>query len=96
MHGRWNRLRDVVGGTVILDSPTPAGSSSLLQWPWPSPTPAATGRERRGREYLETLVNTTPVGVVVFDAGTGAPSSFNREARRIVDGPRDPTVPLRY
>ncbi len=46
--------------------------------------------ERRGREYLETLVNTSPVGVVVFDAVTGAPVSFNREARRIVDGLRDP------
>ena len=46
--------------------------------------------ERRGREYLETLVNTSPVGVVVFDAGTGAPVSLNREARRIVDGLRDP------
>ncbi len=46
--------------------------------------------ERRGREYLETLVNTSPVGVVVFDAVTGAPLSFNREARRIVDGLRDP------
>ena len=47
--------------------------------------------ERRGREYLETLVNTSPVGVVVFDAGTGAPVSWvNREARRIVDSLRDP------
>ena len=46
--------------------------------------------ERRGREYLETLVNTSPVGVVVFDAAAGAPLSFNREARRIVDGLRDP------
>ena len=46
--------------------------------------------ERRGREYLETLVNTSPVGVAVFDAGTGALSLVNREARRIVDGLRDP------
>ena len=46
--------------------------------------------EQRGREYLETLVNTSPVGVVVFDALTGAPLSFNREARRMVDGLRDP------
>ena len=45
--------------------------------------------ERRGRGYLETLVNTSPVGVVVFDATTGAPLSFNQEARRIVDGLRD-------
>ena len=46
--------------------------------------------ERRGREYLEALVNTSPVGVAVFDATTGAPLSLNREARRIVDGLRDP------
>ena len=46
--------------------------------------------ERRGREYLETLVNTSPVGVAVFDATTGGPLSLNREARRIVDGLRDP------
>ena len=45
--------------------------------------------ERRARTDLETLVDTSPVGVVVFDAGTGAPVSFNREATRIVDGLRD-------
>lgn len=36
------------------------------------------------------LVNTSPVGVVVLDAGTGALSWINREARRIVDGLRNP------
>ena len=41
--------------------------------------------ERRARTRLETLVNTSPVGVVVFDAGTGRPLSFNREALRIVE-----------
>ena len=41
--------------------------------------------ERQARADLETLVNTSPVGVVVFDARTGA-SSFNREAVRIVGG----------
>ena len=46
--------------------------------------------EQRARADLETLINTAPVGVVVFDAGTGAPLSFNREARRIVDGLRNP------
>jgi len=46
--------------------------------------------ERRGREYLETLVNTSPVGVAVFDAGTGSMVSINREAMRIVDGLREP------
>ena len=46
--------------------------------------------ERRARADLETLVDTSPVGVVVFDAGTGMPVSFNREALRIVDGLREP------
>ena len=40
--------------------------------------------EQRTRTDLETLVNTTPVGVMVFDAGTGEVRSINREARRIV------------
>ena len=42
--------------------------------------------EQKARTDLETLINTSPVGVVVFNAMTGAPLSFNREARRIVDG----------
>ena len=31
---------------------------------------------------LETLIDTSPVGVVVVDAATGAPKPFNREAHR--------------
>ena len=42
--------------------------------------------ERQARAALETLVETSPVGVVVFDVRTGAPASFNREALRIVAG----------
>ena len=42
--------------------------------------------ERRARADLEALVETSPIGVVVFDAATRAPVSFNREARRIVAG----------
>ena len=41
--------------------------------------------EQRARADLETLVNTTPVGVLVFDARTGRLASVNREARRIVN-----------
>ena len=40
--------------------------------------------EQRARADLETLIITAPVGVVVFDARTGVPVSFNREARRVV------------
>ena len=41
--------------------------------------------EQRTRGDLEALVETSPVGVVVFDARTGRPVSFNGEARRIVE-----------
>ncbi len=40
--------------------------------------------ERRARADLEALVDASPVGVVVFDAGTGHLRSHNREAERIV------------
>jgi len=46
--------------------------------------------ERRTRADLEALVETSPVGVVVFDAVTGKPLSSNREARRIVEGLSSP------
>ena len=54
---------------------------------------ANAGRRReelRARAYLETLIDTSPIGVVVFDALSGLPQSFNREARRMVDSLRDP------
>ena len=50
--------------------------------------------ERQARAELETLVETLPVGVVVFDARTGDPVSFNREARRIVEPLRTPGQPV--
>ena len=50
--------------------------------------------EQLARADLETLINTVPVGVVVFDARTGAPLSINHEARRIVDGLRVPDQSL--
>ena len=46
--------------------------------------------EQRARAYLETLIDTSPVGVVVFNAGTGVPVSLNREGRRLVDGLTNP------
>ena len=42
--------------------------------------------EQRARAKVETLVDTSPVGVVVLDARTGNPVSINREAKRIVRG----------
>ena len=49
--------------------------------------------ERQARADLETLVNTSPVGVVVFDAQTGGMVSCNREVLRIVDGLREGEQP---
>ena len=46
--------------------------------------------EQRARADLETLIDTSPIGVVVFDALTGEPKSFNREAGRLVDSLRNP------
>ena len=42
--------------------------------------------EQRTRADLEALIETSPVGVVVFDVRTGRPVSLNREARRIAEG----------
>ena len=50
--------------------------------------------ERRARANLEALIDTSPVGVVVFDAKKGRPASFNREAERIVNALRTPGRPL--
>ena len=47
----------------------------------------------RARAGLAALIETSPVGVVVLDAGTGDPVSLNREARRIVEPLRTPGRP---
>ena len=49
--------------------------------------------EQRARADLEALVDTSPVGVVVFDAATGRPVTINREASRIVEPLRTPGRP---
>ena len=40
--------------------------------------------EKRARGELEVLINTSPVGVVVMNARTGRPVTYNREAGRLV------------
>ena len=47
-------------------------------------------KEQRARADLEALVDTSPIGVIVFDGKTGRVVSVNREARRIVERLRDP------
>jgi len=49
--------------------------------------------ERRARADLEALIETSPVGVVVLEARSGQPVSFNREARRIAERLRTPGRP---
>ena len=49
--------------------------------------------ERRARADIEALINTSPVGIAVFDAKTGNPVLSNEEAHRIVDGLRMPGQP---
>ena len=44
----------------------------------------------RARADLEAVIDTSPVGVVVFDAKSGHAVSLNREARRIVEELRSP------
>ena len=49
--------------------------------------------ERRARADLEALVETSPVGVLVFDAESGRAVSVNREARRIAESLHQPGRP---
>ena len=50
--------------------------------------------ERRARQDLEALIDTSPVGVAVFDGRSGRLVSLNREARRMVEGLRTPGRPV--
>ena len=53
--------------------------------------------EQQARADIEALVETSPVGVVVFDARSAGTVSFNREARRIAESLRttgEPTEQL--
>ena len=52
--------------------------------------------EQRARADLEALIDTSPVGVVVLDASTGAALSVNREAKRIVESLRTPGTPVEH
>ena len=50
--------------------------------------------EQRARTELETLIEISPVGVVVFDGPTGELVSINQEARRIFSGLGQPGLAL--
>lgn len=51
---------------------------------------------KRARADLETLVETSPVGVVVLDVETGTPTSVNATANRIVADLDAPTIDADY
>ena len=52
--------------------------------------------EQRAHADLEALVETSPVGVVVFDAKSGNPRSLNHEATALIDNLRIPGHPLEH
>ena len=100
MQGTPMRHRDAYVGNFFLAEKedgqefTNADEEILMLFASQAATAIANARthraERRARADLEALVETSPVGVVVFDGGTGEPVSFNREARRIVEGLNKP------
>ncbi|MCY4504169.1 MAG: GAF domain-containing protein, partial [Alphaproteobacteria bacterium] len=51
-------------------------------------------QERRARADLDAVIETTPVGVMVIDAGTWLPVLSNREALRLVEPLREPDRPV--
>ncbi|MXZ90400.1 MAG: response regulator [Chloroflexi bacterium] len=50
--------------------------------------------EQRARTALDSILETLPVGVVIFDGETGLPVSANRETARIIGSLREPGQPL--
>ena len=50
--------------------------------------------EQEARARLETLIDTSPFGVVVLNASTGALVSYNREAARIIQSLRPPDTSI--
>ena len=88
-HGHTN-----VGNFVLADKEggrefTNADEEVVTLFAAQAATAIANARARReewrARAVLDTLIENSPVGVVVFDGPTGEPVSFNPEARRIVN-----------
>ena len=77
-----------VGDKDSGDEFTPTDEETLVMFASQASLVIANARthreERRSKADLETLIETSPVGVVVFDAFSGAIVSINRETRRIV------------
>ena len=91
-----------VGNVFVADREeggefTPEDESTLVMFASQAALVIANARryreERRARAGMEALVETSPVGVVVFDVRTGSPVSINREALRIQERLRGPGQP---
>ena len=98
MHHRGEHLGDFfVGDKEDDEAFTAEDEEILLLFASQAATAIANARTHReverARADLEALVETSPVGVVVFDASTGHALSFNRESRRIVEEIRTPGCP---
>ena len=94
------RHRDVHVGTFFLGEKgggqefTHADEELLVLFASQAATAIANARtyrdERRARASLEALIETSPIGVVVFDGRSGRVGSANQEARRMVERLRLP------
>ena len=103
MHGTPMRHRGVQVGNFFLagkeDAPEFSAADEEMLELFASQAAAAIvnarahQQEQRARADLEALIETSPVGVVVFDARTGRVVSSNREADRIVEPLRSPDAP---
>ena len=87
------RLGECVGAFYVGEKEvefTPEDEETLVMFASQAALVIANARrhrdEQRARADLETLIDTSPVGVLVFDAKTGGVTSVNREARRMVSG----------
>ncbi len=98
------RHRDVnlgyffLGGKAGGEAFTDADEETLVLFASQAAAAVANARthrsEQRARTDLEALIETSPVGVVVFDGESGRMVSSNREARRIVESLRTAGRPL--
>ncbi len=103
MHGTPMRHRGVQVGNFFLaredDGPEFGAADEEMLMLFASQAAAAIvnaqahQQERRARADLEALIETTPVGVLVMDGGTGRTVSSNREAARIIESLRAPDHP---
>ena len=91
--GNLYLLKSKDGGTFTAED-----EQILALFAWQAA--AAIGRarafraERRARNSLEALVESSPVAVAMLDGRTGAPVTLNAEARRIMEKLRAPGCPL--